>query len=313
VGNGKLIFFGTGDVGLPFLKALHPAFDIGMIITQPDSRGGRSRKPIIPAVKRFAQDNRIPFRQPEKLKDTDLIAAVSALQPKVAVVVAYGRLIPPELFSIPRHRTVNVHFSLLPLYRGAAPVQRAIENGESQTGITIFEIDRRLDAGDIWAQKEFAIQPDETAAALLRRLSGAGALFLVETLERIFSGKISRRVQDHARASDAPALKKSEGWIDWTWPASVIYDRFRAFTPWPGLCFRMNSRPVTVVSCRPLPPGNDSGLPLPGKVLALDRNGMQVECGSQSILAIEQIQPPGKKAMTPFQYSLGNRVPERLA
>lgn len=307
--NGELVFFGTAAIGLPILKELNKKFDLKLIVTQPDTRGGRNRQLIVPPVKQFAVGNRLPFMQPPNLREPELELAMRRIDPDIAVVVAYGQFIPAAIHALPRHRTVNVHFSLLPAYRGAAPVQRAIENGETRSGITIFEINSRMDAGPIWAQEEIAIRPDDTTATYQLRLGEAAAPFLIKTLEQIFSKRIRVHLQDEAQASLAPAVKKSEGRVDWRLPARRLYDRLRAFTPWPGLFFDLEKRQVKILAAAV---ARKEHREQAGAVLKLDAQGLQVACGLGTVLEISNIQPEGKKAMSPWQFSLGNRLPERL-
>jgi methionyl-tRNA formyltransferase len=310
VANGELVFFGTAAIGLPILKELNRNFDLKLIVAQPDAHGGRNRQLIVPPVKQFAVENRLPFIQPPDLREPELELAMRRIDPAIAVVVAYGRFIPRAIYSLPRYRTVNVHFSLLPAYRGAAPVQRAIENGESRSGITIFEIASPMDAGPIWAQEEVAIRPDDSTASYQLRLGEKAAPFLLRTLAQIFSGKIRKHAQDDSLATLAPAVSKSEGRVDWRLPAQRLYDRLRAFSPWPGLFFNLGKRQVKVLSAgvsKKECPGQ------PGQILALDDQGLLVVCGLQTVLQITLIQPEGKKPMSPRQFSLGNRLPEVLS
>jgi methionyl-tRNA formyltransferase len=310
VASGELVFFGTAAIGLPILKVLNRNFNLKLIVAQPDAHGGRNRQLIVPPVKQFAVENRLPFIQPPDLREPELELAMRRIDPAIAVVVAYGRFIPRAVYSLPRFRTVNVHFSLLPAYRGAAPVQRAIENGESRSGITVFEISGRMDAGPVWAQEEVAIRPDDSTAAYQLRLGERAAPFLLQTLNQIFSGKIRKHAQDDSLASPAPAVIKSEGRVDWRLPAQRLYDRLRAFTPWPGLFFNLEKRQVKILGAgvsKKEHPGQ------PGQILALDDQGLQVVCGLQTVLEITLIQPEGKKPMSPRQFSLGNRLPEVLS
>ena len=235
--SGNIIFFGTSEICIPFLNLLKNRFNIKLIITQPDAKGGRQRKKMIPAVKKFAVENNIDFEQPEKLKDPRLMEKMEALDPDIGVVVSYGKLIPGRVFRIPRHQTINVHFSLLPFYRGAAPVQRAIENGDKTTGITIFEIDKKMDTGDIWAKKEYEIKDTDTTETLWERLSQEGSLFLADTINKILTEKIIKTPQPHQNATLARQVVKSEGEINWELHAREIYNKHRAFTPWPGIYF----------------------------------------------------------------------------
>lgn len=305
--NGNLVFYGTNDIAVPFLEELEKNDRLGLIVTQPDSVGGRNRQPLIPPVKRFAVERGIDVVQPKRLKDPELLERIGNLEPLAAVVVSYGRLIPKALYSLPRYGTLNVHFSLLPLYRGAAPVQRAIENGESRTGITVFEINERLDAGDIWAVMETEIDPAETSAMLFRRMAAVGPGFLRETLEKIFSAKIAKHPQDDARATLAPVLDKKEARIEWTRTAMRIHDQFRAFIPWPGLYFMSSSRKMKIKQCRPAGISHQRAT---GAFHSLDRTALRICCGEGTILEITELQPEGKQPMTPYQYSLGNRFPE---
>jgi methionyl-tRNA formyltransferase len=309
VANGELVFFGTAAIGLPVLKELNKNFDLKLIVTQPDTRGGRNRQLIVPPVKQFAVGNRLPFLQPPDLREPELELAMRRIDPAIAVVVAYGQFIPAAIHSLPRHKTINVHFSLLPAYRGAAPVQRAIENGESRSCITIFEISGRMDAGPIWAQEEIAIRAEDTTATYQLRLGEAAAPFLIKTLEQIFSKRIRAHLQDEAQATAAPAVKKSEGRVDWRLPARRLHDRLRAFTPWPGLFFDLEKRQIKILAAAV---SRTEHHDQEGAILALGVQGLQVACGLGTVLEISSIQPEGKKAMSPWQFSLGNRFPERL-
>jgi len=310
VANGELFFFGTAAIGLPILKELNRNFNLKLIITQPDTRGGRNRQLLVPAVKQFAMENRLPYIQPPDLREPELELAMRRIDPAIAVVVAYGQFIPRAVYSLPRYRTINVHFSLLPAYRGAAPVQRALENGESRSGITIFEISSRMDAGPVWAQEEIAIRPDDTTSSYQLRLGERAAPFLLQTLNQIFSGKIRKHPQDDSLATLAPAVKKSEGQVDWRLPAQRLYDRLRAFTPWPGLFFSLEKRQIKILNARVSGKEHHGQA---GQILALDAQGLLVGCGLKTVLEITDIQPEGKKAMSPWQFSLGNRFPELLS
>ncbi len=308
--SGDLVFFGTAAIGLPIIKDLNKNFCLRLVVTQPDRRGGRNRQWLVPAIKQFATENRLPLLQPPDLREPELELALRRIDPIIAVVVAYGQFIPREIRSLPRHKTVNVHFSLLPAYRGAAPVQRAIQNGEIRSGITIFEINGHMDAGPVWAREEIAIRPDDTTASYQQRLGERAAPFLRQTLEQIFSGAIMQAPQDDALASLAPPLEKKEGRVNWQLPAQRLYDCLRAFTPWPGLYFQMESHQVKILSAG-VPQRVHHGRT--GEILELTPLGLQVACGLGTVLEITAIQPEGKKAMSPWQFSLGNRFPGFLS
>ncbi len=307
--NGDVVFFGTAAIGLPIARELNKRFGLRLVVTQPDRRGGRNRQLLIPAIKQFAQENRLPLLQPPDLREPELELAVRRIEPDIAVVVAYGQFIPRDIRNLPRFHTVNVHFSLLPAYRGAAPVQRAIQNGESRSGITIFELSGRMDAGPIWSREEIAIRPDDTSAAYQQRLGERAAPFLCQTLEKIVAGAIQPLPQDEALSSQAPPLEKKEGRANWELPARRLYDTLRAFTPWPGLFFQLEGQHVKVLGAIVSQKAHQAP---PGDILALSPQGLQVACGLGTVLEITAIQPEGKKEMSPWQFSLGHRFPARL-
>ena len=309
--KGKVIFLGTSEVCIPFLQELRDYFEISLVITQPDAVGGRNlKKKIVPPVKIFALENGIPVIQPETLKDNALVEQITHLDPKIGVVISYGKLIPGRIFRVPEYRMVNVHFSMLPFYRGAAPVQRAIEKGDRISGITIFEIVKRMDAGDIWAQKEMEILPDDTTGTVWERMSRQGAPFLVETLDDIIEKRISKYPQDHEKATHAPPVQKEESAVDWHLPAQQIYNKFRAFTPWPGLCLITKEKrfKLTKIKISSLTHDNQ-----PGDIISVDKKTLKVCCGNGTVVEVLEFQPQGKKPMTPFCYCLGNNLPDCLA
>jgi methionyl-tRNA formyltransferase len=310
VANGDVVFFGTAAIGLPIARELHKGWRLSLVVTQPDRRGGRNHQLLVPAVKQFAQENRLPLLQPPDLREPELELAMRRIEPDIAVVVAYGQFIPRDIRDLPRWRTVNVHFSLLPAYRGAAPVQRAIQNGESRSGITIFELSGRMDAGPVWAREEIAIRPDDTSAAYQQRLGEHAAPFLRKTLEKMFAGTIQPLPQDESLASQAPPLAKKEGRANWELPARRLYDTLRAFTPWPGLFFQLEEEQVKVLGAIVSQKAHQAR---PGDILALAPHGLQVACGMGTVLEVTAIQPEGKKAMSPWQFSLGHRFPTRLS
>ncbi len=239
--NGRIIFFGTSDICNPFLYGLTENFTIELIITQPDRRGGRKNKIISSPVKQFAIENNISYIQPETF-DIKTIEIIKKISPDIAVVIAYGKLIPTNIYQIPSFNTINVHFSLLPEYRGAAPVQRAIENGENKTGITIFEISKKMDAGKIWSSDECMIGKDDTTQTMWNKLSNLGTPILLKTIKDILDNKIIKRRQEHSKSTYANPINKLEGKINWEKSARQIYNQFRAFEQWPGVFFIMNKK-----------------------------------------------------------------------
>ncbi len=306
----KLVFFGTSGICLPFLEELHKNFDIGLMVTQPDAVGGRKRKLLVPPVKTFALEKGIEVIQPESLKDESVIEKIASVNSDLGVVIAYGKLIPKRVFRTPLFRTINVHFSMLPLYRGAAPVQRALEQGEKRSGITIFEIVKKLDAGAIWSQMEIELRPQETTEDLWKRMSEEGAAFLCETVTGIIEGKLEKVPQDHERATHAAPIAKEEGFVDWKLTAEQLVNRLRAFTPWPGVSCEANGKrfKFTKLAVSDIVHKREIG-----DVLGMDKNSLRVCCGGGTVLEIIEFHPQGKKPMTPYDYCRGNELPERLS
>lgn len=307
----NLIFLGTPEICIPFLELLKEHFNISLIITQPDTMGGRNlKKKIIPAAKTFALENNIEVIQPEILKDDALVKKITRIHPFIGIVVSYGKIIPKRLFKIPQYGVINVHFSLLPYYRGAAPVQRALENDDTKTGITIFEIVKKMDAGDIWAQKQLDIFPEDTTGTLWERMSREGAPFLINTIKEIVEKKIHKYPQDHEKATQAPMVQKEEGTIDWRYlTAQEIYNKFRAFTPWPGICFCSLGKTFKLTKIKVAALTHDKQ---PGDILSWDKKSLKVACSQRTVLEVLELQPQGKKPMTPYCYCMGNELPDCL-
>jgi len=308
--NGKsgIVFFGTSEICIPFLELLKSEFDIRLIITQPDSFGGRKKKIIEPAVKKYAAGNRIKFIQPKKL-NRETASIIEGTNPTIGVVISYGKFIPGKIFRIPEFNTINVHFSLLPELRGAAPYQRAIESGLELTGISIFEICKEMDAGDIWSKKECRILPEDTSKSLSERMAAQGSVFLVETLKEIISGELSKNPQDHSSATYAKAISKNEGMIDWERDSAEIFNKFRSFFPWPGISFLSWDKKITIKNMKI---SDEKGAGEPGSIISITKKSMKVACGNNDIIEIFSILPQGKKEMSPYIYSLGNKFENRL-
>ncbi len=302
--SGRIVFFGTSKICLPFLNELVKTFNIELIITQPDKKGGRKNKVIIPPVKLFAQENHIEYIQPESL-DEKTQKIIESKSPDIGVAIAYGKLIPKSIFQAPVYNTINVHFSLLPEYRGAAPVQRAIENGEKKSGISIFEISKKMDAGRIWSQDEFKIEPFDNTETLWEKLSIHGAPILSKTIKNIIGGTIIKKKQNHANATYSPQISKSEGEINWSLNASQIFNKFRAFYPWPGIFFRMNNKIFKINNTEVSQLNHNEEI---GRVIKLDTSGLYISCANNSVLKINSFQPEGKKPMSPNDYSRGNKI-----
>jgi len=302
----RIVFFGSPKAALPSLERLleagHP---VGLIVTQPDRPAGRGKEPAPPPVKEAALRHGIPVLQPEKIrKDEGAAEAIRKAAPDIIVVVAYGQIIPASIINSPRHHSVNVHFSLLPKYRGAAPVQWAILNGEPRTGVTIFELNEKMDEGEILDQLEIDIRPREDARDLEDRLSRLGADLLVRTLEKI--DELPRRPQDHTIASFAPRLRKDQGRISWGNDADSIDRLVRAFTPWPGAFTFFRGQRLIIRAGNPLPAYTPPSEP--GRIARLRREGIVVGCGEGSAYLIERLQKESKKEMPAADFLRGIKI-----
>lgn len=285
----SIVFMGTPAFAGPTLEALIKAgFDVKLVLTQPDRPVGRGQKLSIPPVKAIALENNIPVLQPERLKgNEEVFEAIKAAAPDAIVVVAYGQFLPKSILDLPPFGCVNVHASLLPKYRGAAPIQWAIANGESTTGVTTMLMAQKMDAGPILLQEETPILPEDTTETLSLRLSEMGGKLLVETLHRLFVGTVIPQAQDETQVTFASLIKKEDGVINWERPATEIANRIRAFSPWPGSTTVLDGKPVKVREAIALP-----GEGTPGEIVGLTSEGWQVGTG-EGLLLIKQIQIPG--------------------
>jgi methionyl-tRNA formyltransferase len=301
-----LIFCGTPRFAVPTLEALvHAGFPVRLVVTQPDKPRGRGLTLAPSSVKESALALQLPVTQPYSIKNNDEFRAqLTALKPDAIIVVGYGRIIPQWMIDLPRLGNINLHASLLPKYRGAAPIQWAIARGETVTGVTIMRIDAGLDTGDIFLQKEIPIELTDTAETLAPVLAATGADLMVDTLRRLQADTITSRPQDHAKATLAPILKKQDGRIDFRQTAQEICNRLRGFLPWPGAytIFRGKNLHLwqAAVSQHSLPPGE----------LWVESNCLFVGCGEGTALALFELQPEGKKRMPAADFVHGYR-PQR--
>jgi methionyl-tRNA formyltransferase len=298
-----LVFCGTPRFAVPTLEALvHAGFPVGLVVTQPDRPRGRGLALTPSAVKESALALQLPVTQPDSIKNNDEFRAqLTAFRPDAIIVVGYGRIIPQWMIDLPRSGNINLHASLLPKYRGAAPIQWAIARGEIVTGVTTMRIDAGLDTGDILLQTEIPIKLTDTAETLAPVLAAIGADLMVDTLRGLQAGTIAPRPQDHAKATLAPILKKQDGRIDFRQTAQEICNRLRGFQPWPGAftVFRGKNLHVwqAAVSQHSL---------LPGELL-VEGNCLFVGCGEGAALALFEVQPEGKKRMPAGDFVHGYR------
>lgn len=306
----RVAFFGSPAFALPVLDALLNHHDVQLVVTQPDKPAGRGMSVRAPAAARRARELGLRLEQPTRLKNNEEFhQLLRDLAIDVAVTAAYGRILPASLLSVPRHGFLNVHASLLPKFRGAAPVQWALIEGESETGITIMQTDVGLDTGAVRLQRRVAIAPRDDAASLLHRLSELGAETLLEALSLLGEGTLPLAPQDDAAATLAPPLKAEDGWIRWHESAARIVDRHRGVAAWPGTSFEYDGQRVKVeaVSMADPPAADDAGAAEPGTVLMSGPDGLVVAAGSGSVL-LESVKPPGKRAMNARDWANGRAV-----
>jgi len=306
----KIVFMGTPSIAIPsFRKLLESGHEVNLVISQPDKPMGRGMKIVATPVKEFALKNNIPVYQPLKIKeDAKALEKIKQANPNLIVVVAYGQIIPASIIYYPPLGAINVHFSLLPKYRGAAPVQWAILNGETKTGVTIFKLNEKMDEGDILMQKEVDIFPDEKASHLENRLAEIGAELLIETISLLEQGKIEPKKQNHSLATYAPKLKKEDGLIKWEKNSEVIHRMIRAFDTWPtAYCFIKDKR-IKIIEGEAIKSSQNISNLLPGQIWKIDKEGIYVVCGEATLFLIKKVQPEGKSVMSAHSFSLGARL-----
>jgi methionyl-tRNA formyltransferase len=303
-----LVFFGTPEFAVPTLEALSAADRTpALVVSQPSRPAGRGHQPQLPPVARWARERSLPLLQPERVRAPDFLAELAALRPAVAVVVAFGQIFPRELLRLPAHGCLNLHASLLPRYRGAAPIQAAIAAGDDRTGVTVMRMEEGLDSGPILLQAATAIGPDETAGELSARLAALGARLMVEALDGLERGGLAESPQDAARATLAPRLRRASARAAWSLGAAELANQLRAHTPWPGMTAELRGAPVKLLRALPLP-APPPGPPEPGTYLGLTPQGIAVGCGAGTALAIAELQRPGRKAQRAADFVNGERL-----
>jgi len=296
----KIVFMGSPDFALSTLRALHAHYSVVGTVTQPDRLAGRGRELKPPPVKTLALELGIPVIQPEKLREPEAMQQLRIWAPDVIVVTAFGQILRQEVLDLPEFGCINVHASLLPRWRGAAPINAAILHGDAKTGVTIMKMDAGLDTGPILAQRSVRIQPDETAGSLFETLSTLGADLLLETLPKYFNGQIVPTPQPEEGATYAGMLKKQEGELDFFRPAVELERKIRAFNPWPGAYFDWNGSPLKIHRA-----GCSSGKKRVGERII--HNGLPAIATSDGVLILEEVQPAGKKPMSGKAFLAGAR------
>lgn len=300
-----MIFMGTPEFALPSLNALHQSgHAVLAVVCQPDRPKGRGGRLTPPPAKVMAERFGQPVLQPAKMKDPAFHDALRAFGPEIITVVAFGRILPPEILDLPPRGCINLHASLLPKYRGAAPIQWAIINGEQETGVTTIRMDPGMDTGDILLQERVPILPEDTAGTLSARLAERGADLMLQTLKGIESGEILSVPQDHAQATLAPILEKEAGEIDWTQPAVHILNRIRGLAPWPGAYTFYQDERWNIWKADL---GDQAADGIPGTILKAGRAGISVATG-QGLLEILELQPANRRRMGVREFLAGHSV-----
>jgi methionyl-tRNA formyltransferase len=292
----RIVFLGTPESALPSLDAiLNSGHDVPLVVTQPDRPSGRSNTPVFPPVKNAALSHGLQVVQPDKVRSSEFVRTIVAAGADALVVVAYGRILTRPVLDAARLGAINLHFSLLPAYRGAAPVQWALARGERVTGVTTFRLDDGIDTGSVLARRSVAIEAAERAPALLGRLAIEGASLLTETLDGLAEGAIVPEPQDEMQASLAPMLAREDGFFDPRWTGAELAGRVRGFDPWPGVWAECRGRRLRIVEA-----GVDAGRAedaAPGTWLDLIGDSIRLACASGTVAAVSQVQPSGGRAM----------------
>jgi methionyl-tRNA formyltransferase len=306
----KIVFCGTPEFAVPSLERLATERDvtIAAVVTQPDRPRGRGQEMQSSAVKLKALELGLHVYQPEKLRSDSALDFFKRVAPDAVVIIAYGQIVPPSLLDVPHYGWLNLHASLLPKFRGAAPIQWAIAEGETMTGVTVMRIDKGLDTGPTLARVETPIGPDETAPELMRRLADLGAPLLADTLAKYTRGELQPVEQDHEMASFAPIIKKEHGRITWSHTAQKIYNRIRGFQPWPGAYSSFRGQ-VCHLWGRPASRERGAALaPSPEGTIAQSQQQVLAACGERTWLAVEEVQLEGRKRVSARDFANGARL-----
>ncbi len=289
----RIVFMGSPEFALPTLRMLAERYEVSGIVTQPDRPAGRGRSLTPPPVKRLAGSLGLPVIQPRRLREPEAMAQLQAWKPDVIVVAAFGQILRPEVLALPRYGCLNVHASLLPRWRGAAPIQAAILHGDRETGVTIMLMDPGIDTGPILSQRSTPILPDDTAGSLSERLARLGADLLADTLPAYLEGRLAAQPQPEEGATYAPVLKKEDGFLDFHQPAEALARKVRAYNPWPGAYMlwqgenlKIHRARAAIISDKKVPPGATAVA-----------NGLPAIGTGDGLLILEEVQPAGKKSM----------------
>lgn len=300
-----IVFMGTPDTAAFTLDYLLQGPDpVVGVVTQPDRPAGRGQKPVSSPVRKLAESHGIPVLGPENIRDSSFQNTLKSWQPQLIVVVAYGRILPAAILEIAPNGCINVHYSLLPKYRGAAPVAWTIVNGEEKSGVTTMRLVEKMDAGPIYLQAEVTLAPNETTTSLQARLTPMGARLLLETIQKMKEGSLIPKMQDETEVTFAPMIKKQDGLIDWTQPAATIERRIRGFSPWPSAYTKLHGRLMKIHRGKIV---STSTTGSPGEVIRADRDGFWVATGS-GVISLEEVQLENRKRLPGGEFLKGARV-----
>jgi methionyl-tRNA formyltransferase len=301
----RVVFFGTPEFALPCLEALCEISETALVVSQPDRRSGRGLKLTPPPVRLLAERLRIPVIQPDSVRTAEFPETLRAIKPDLGVVVAFGRILTRATLESPRLGCVNIHASLLPKYRGAAPIQWAIVNGELETGVSLMQMDEGMDTGPVLAVAKTRIEPDATADSLSEKLARLGAELLRDRFLSLIRGELLPVPQDHASATYAPVLRKQDGAITWQKAAKEIHDFVRGMSPWPGAFTWLDDKRIAIHRMRIS--AEEGAFRRPGSILSADDRGIEVACGRGAVL-IEELQVEGRRRMRVDQFLTGYRL-----
>jgi methionyl-tRNA formyltransferase len=306
----RIVFFGTPEFAVPTLREASAAgHDIVAVVTQPDRPRGRGQKPSPGPVKAFAESRGLRVLQPERLRDEGFAAALAGLAPDLGVVAAYGKILPAAVLASPRLGLINVHASLLPRWRGASPIHRAVMAGDAETGVSIMRVVQALDAGGVFARARRAIAPDETSEEVERDLAELGARLILPVIDAIAAGAAAEAPQDETLVTYAPRLTREDGVIDWAASAEAIHNQVRGLHPWPhGVTTLRGARVIVLRSSLVATTPASAGHAQPGEVLAIAREGIIVQAGDRRPLALLQLQAEGRRPLDARDFAAGARI-----
>ncbi len=300
----KIMFMGTPDFAVPALRALAEKYEVVCLVSQPDRPSGRGHKLVETATKIAAKEYGIPVEQPETLRNGAFMPILERYRPEMIVVAAYGRILPDDVLQYPKHGCINIHGSILPKYRGAAPIQRAVLNGEKETGVTIMYMAHDMDAGDIISIQKTEIRPNETAGELFDRLSSLGAQALLEVIEDIYNGTAPRTPQDPARVTMAPMLTKDMAKLDFHRSALEFVHYVCGLNPWPIAMVEHKAMPIKVFAAEL----GDETKETPGRICSIEKSGIHVACADGRCVVLKTLQKPGKKPTDAYAFAQGEHL-----